>query len=117
MESGGSGGVSGAGLAVAHDGGADAAEAAGLGAVVIAQRILGGTGIEHGRMSTGQRMANGGGGWVDGSRRGRGNCHGAGRILGRQPGKGGLQGSQLASDLASSRAHGGRGWGKDETKA
>ena len=91
MESSGGSLVSGLGLSAADDGGAQLGKAAGLGAVVIAQRILGGTGIEHGRMSTGQRMANGGGGWVDGSR--RGSYRWPGRILGRQPGKGGMQGS------------------------
>ena len=105
VESGSSGGVSGAGLAAAHDGGAELSEAAGLGAVVVAQRIHGGTGIEHGRMSTGQRVAGGCGGWVDGSR--RGSYLWPGRVLGRQAGKGGVQGSQLAG----SRTRSGRGWG------
>ena len=52
-------------------GGAQSSKAAGLGAVLIAQHILGGTGIKNGKMSTNQRVAGGAARRVDGC---RGRC-------------------------------------------
>ena len=114
VESGGGSLVSGLSLAAAEDGGAQLGKAAGLGAVVIAQRILGGAGIEKGGVGTGQRMAGGDGGQVDG--RGRRDYLGTGWLLGLQLGQGGAQGSPLGRNLASSRAHDGRGWGNGDAR-
>ena len=99
--------ISSQGLAAADDGSAQLGKAASLGAVVIAQRILGGAGIEVGGVSTGQRMTGSDGSRVDGSRCGPGCGLGPGRVLGLQPGQGNAQGGQLAGN----RARGGRGWG------
>jgi len=107
VESSGSILVSGLGDAAADDGSAQLGKAAELRAVVVAQRVLGGAGIEIGSVGTGQRVAGSCSGWVNGRGCGPGGHLGPGRKQDLQAGKGGVQGSQLAGN----RTRSGRGWG------